>query len=315
MRITRVETIRSPCRNYCWIHAHTDTGLTGGGSTYHRADPAEAVIHEFARRCLLGRDPFDIEHIWYAMYHYASYHGLMGAELRARSGIDMALWDIVAKAVELPLYKVLGGRTRDKVPIYFSGIYDECETSREALQSWSQQCVDNGWKACKTACFFGDFYPRSGCTDFGKVAGYISAADSGEGAGVPIAAGERIFSRWGFKEILELNAADILNPDLAWTGGISEVKKIAAYAEVHYVPVAPHNYGPLTCMALTHLMATLPNTRHLEFTAYHYPTWNTYIDEPIAAREGMLEVPERPGLGRKLSPAMLELERTLIAPE
>ena len=181
MRITRVETIRSPCRNYCWILAHTDTGLTGVGETYHRADPAEAVIHEFARRCLLGCDPFDIEHIWYAMYHHASYHGLMGAELRAMSGIDMALWDIVAKAVELPLYKVLGGRTRDKVPIYFSGIYDECETSREALQSWSQQCVDNGWKACKTARFFGDFYPRSGCTDFGKVAGYISAADIDEG--------------------------------------------------------------------------------------------------------------------------------------
>jgi L-alanine-DL-glutamate epimerase-like enolase superfamily enzyme len=68
-------------------------------------------------------------------------------------------------------------------------------------------------------------------------------------------------------------------------------------------------------MALTHLMATLPNPRHLEFTAYHYPTWNTYIDEPIEAKEGMLEVPERPGLGRELSPAMLELERTLIAPE
>ena len=67
MQITRVETIRSPCRNYCWILAHTDTGLTGVGETYHRADPAEAVIHEFARRCLLGRDPFDIEHIWYAM--------------------------------------------------------------------------------------------------------------------------------------------------------------------------------------------------------------------------------------------------------
>ena len=96
MRITRVETIRSPCRNYCWVLAHTDTGLTEVGETYHRADPAEAVIHEFARRCLLGRDPFDIEHIWYAIYHNASYHGLMGAELRAMSGIDMALWDIVA---------------------------------------------------------------------------------------------------------------------------------------------------------------------------------------------------------------------------
>ena len=88
--------------------------------------------------------------------------------------------------------------------------------------------------------------------------------------GVPIAAGERIFSHWGFREILELNAADVLNPDLAWTGGISEVREIASYAQVHYVPVAPHNYGPFSCLALTHLMATIPNTCHLEFTTYHY---------------------------------------------
>jgi galactonate dehydratase len=378
MQITRVETIRSPCRNYCWMLVHTDAGIVGLGETYHRADPAEAIIHEFARDHLLGRDPFDIENIWYSMYHNASFHGLMGAELRAMSGIDMALWDIFAKAVDLPLYKVLGGRTRAQVPVYFSGIYDQVETTKDAFQDWSKQCVDEGWKACKTARFFGDFYPRRGETDFGNIANYISATDVAEGrrrfewvrdaigdqlevgldlhaafdvpsairigeavrdldpyfieepiqphnvtalkevregAGVPIAAGERIFSRWGFKEILELNAADVLNPDLAWTGGISEVKKIASYAEVHYIPIAPHNYGPLTCMALTHLMAVLPNTRHLEYTAYHYPGWNKYLDEPIQAKEGMLDVPERPGLGRELSAPMLELKRTVIEPD
>ena len=375
MQITRVETIRSPCRNYCWILIHTDAGPIGLGETYHRADPAEQIIHEFARVHLLGEDPLDIEKIWYAMYQRASFHGLMGAELRAMSGIDMALWDLFGKTVDQPLYRVLGGRTRAQVPVYFSGIYDHVETNKEAYQAWSKECVDQGWKACKTACFFGDFYPTRGATDFGRATGYISATDIDEGrrrfewvreavgdalevgldlhaafdvpsairigeairdfdpyfieepiqphnfsalkevregAGVPIAAGERIFSRWGFKEILELNAADVLNPDLAWTGGISEVKKIASYAEVHYVPIAPHNYGPLSCMALAHLMAVLPNTRHLEYTAHHYSGWNTYIDEPIEARESMLDVPERPGLGRELSAAMLELERTVI---
>ena len=133
-----------------------------------------------------------------------------------------------------------------------------------------------------------------------------------ERTGVPIAAGERIFSRWGFQQILEQRAADILNPDLAWTGGITEMKKIADYAQIHYIPVAPHNYGPLSCTALTHLMAVISNTRHLEFTAYHYPTWNTYIDEPIEVIEGHLSLPERPGLGRELSPAMLGLPRVTI---
>ena len=109
-----------------------------------------------------------------------------------------------------------------------------------------------------------------------------------ERTGVPIAAGERIFTRWGFQQILEQRAADILNTDLAWTGGITEMKKIADYAQTHYIPMAPHNYGPLNCIALTHFMAVIPDTRHLEFTAYHYPTWNTYIDEPIEVTEGLM---------------------------
>ena len=133
-----------------------------------------------------------------------------------------------------------------------------------------------------------------------------------ESGGVPIAAGEAHLLPMGLSADIRDGAADVLNPDLAWTGGISEVKKIASYAEVHYIPVAPHNYGPLSCMALTHLMAVIPNTRHLEFTAYHYPTWNTYIDEPITVKEGMLDRCERPGLGRALSPKVLELPRTTI---
>ncbi len=136
-----------------------------------------------------------------------------------------------------------------------------------------------------------------------------------ERTGVPIAAGERIFTRWGFQQILEQRAADILNPDLAWTGGITEMKKIADYAQTHYIPMAPHNYGPLNCIALTHFMAVIPNTRHLEFTAYHYPTWNTYIDEPIEVTEGHLPLRERPGLGCELSAAMLELPRVVIEAE
>ena len=102
----------------------TDSGLVGLGETYHRADPAEVIIHGFARSYLLGSNPEDREKIWDQMYRRASYHGMMGAEMRAISGIDMALWDLMGKALERPLYRILGGKTREKVPVYFSGIYD-----------------------------------------------------------------------------------------------------------------------------------------------------------------------------------------------
>ncbi len=117
MKIIKVETLRSPYRNYCWILITTDSELVGLGETYHRADPAEVIIHEFARSYLLGSNPEDREKIWDQMYRRASYHGMMGAEMRAISGIDMALWDLMGKALERPLYRILGGKTRERVPV------------------------------------------------------------------------------------------------------------------------------------------------------------------------------------------------------
>ena len=77
-------------------------------------------------------------------YKRASFHGLMGAELRAMSGIDMALWDLQGKILDRPLYRLLGGCTRNIIPIYFSGIYDEVAMEKQAVQDWSKQCVDEG---------------------------------------------------------------------------------------------------------------------------------------------------------------------------
>ena len=94
MKISKIETIRSPDRAYCWILLYTDSGHVGLGETYHRADPAEQVVHEFARQILLGSNPENVERLWDRMYKLASFHGLMGAELRAMSGIDTALWDL-----------------------------------------------------------------------------------------------------------------------------------------------------------------------------------------------------------------------------
>ena len=64
MKITKIETIRSPDRAYCWILLHMDNGHVGIGETYHHADPAEQVVHEFARELVLGRNPEDIESLW-----------------------------------------------------------------------------------------------------------------------------------------------------------------------------------------------------------------------------------------------------------
>jgi galactonate dehydratase len=127
----------------------------------------------------------------------------------------------------------------------------------------------------------------------------------------PVCTGERLFGRFRFRELLEAHACDVLMPDLAWTGGISETRKIAYMAETYYVPIAPHNYGPVTCAALAHVMAHVPNTRYLEFTADHYerwnngPGWNRWVSRPIQAADGFLPLPTGPGLGLELSEEVL----------
>jgi galactonate dehydratase len=111
---------------------------------------------------------------------------------------------------------------------------------------------------------------------------------------VPIAAGERIFTRWGFREVLQKRAAAILQPDVSHAGGILEVRKIAAMAEAYFVAVAPHcPLGPISLAACLQVDACTPNFLCQEQVCLG----EGYLREPFALRDGHVEVPTAPGLG------------------
>lgn len=116
---------------------------------------------------------------------------------------------------------------------------------------------------------------------------------------IPIAAGERLYTRWGFRDLLEKQAAAIVQPDLIHTGGITEGKKIAAMAEVYYVGVAPHNAtGPILTAANLQLDAVLPNFLIQEFFVPHMHIYDEILEENfIVMKDGHLELPKKPGLG------------------
>ncbi len=117
---------------------------------------------------------------------------------------------------------------------------------------------------------------------------------------IPIATGERLYTSFGFREVLEKNAVDIVQPDIARTGGITELKKIAALAHVHYVHVSPHNpNGPVATMASVHACASTPNFIILEYVANDVP-WREQVATPIEAKNGYIQVPTKPGLGIEL---------------
>lgn len=135
MKITKVETIwfqaqphavwekahpnaRQALPNNLWVQIHTDTGLVGLGETYYLPRAVAAVVHDVYAPLLIGRDPLDIENHWQNLFALVNFCGAFGAEMRAISAIDVALWDIAGQAAGQPIYMMLGGRSRDRIPIY-----------------------------------------------------------------------------------------------------------------------------------------------------------------------------------------------------
>lgn len=148
MKITKIETIwfqsqpeaewrkqnpnsRQALPNNLWVQIHTDTGLVGLGETYYLPRAVAGVIHDVIAPLLIGRNPLDIENHWNNMFSLVNFCGYAGAEMRAISAVDIALWDIAGQHTGQPIYNLLGGRNRDRIPIYntcvSSGKYDDLE--------------------------------------------------------------------------------------------------------------------------------------------------------------------------------------------
>jgi L-alanine-DL-glutamate epimerase-like enolase superfamily enzyme len=122
MRITHIETVRVREKpDIVWVQIYTDTGLVGLGETWYAATTVDAAVHDHFAPLLLGKDPFAIERHWLNMFRLSDHAGYGGAEMRAISALDIALWDIKGKAAGVPVYELLGGKVRDKIRVYATG--------------------------------------------------------------------------------------------------------------------------------------------------------------------------------------------------
>ena len=119
-----------------------------------------------------------------------------------------------------------------------------------------------------------------------------------ESVNVPICTGERLYTRWDYLPVLQNRLADYLMSDVCWTGGISELKKIASLAEAYYVNISPHGaMGPIQILAGAHVVKTVPNLYRLEIFSLLLPEFNKAISDPLVIRDGELYLSDRPGLG------------------
>lgn len=341
-------TVPNTRATYVYVQVLTDAGVKGLGEATLEGKP-EATIGALRdlRDFLIGKDPTMIEHLWQAMYRFSFYRG--GPVLTsALGGIDVALWDIKGKLLGEPIWKLLGGPTRERIRVYteLGDEYPDRGPNRarqlvslgfRGLKAFPQGAFEmvegpakihrivEGLKAVRQAVgnevslmfdAHGDLYPAVSW----QVAREIeelhllwieepalpenvdAMKKVKEKTSVPIATGERLFTIWGFRELMEKGIVDVIQPDMVHSGGISQLKKIAAMAEAYYVAVAPHNpLSPVTTAACLHLDAAIPNFLIQEMV-YGLPGRTAIINEPIEhVTDGYVDLPKKPGLGVELN--------------
>ena len=357
MKISNVTpmVLGTPWRNILFVKVETDDGLVGWAD----ARPVEGVgpvigyLQEAVPQ-ILGSDPFDIERMVYKFIR-ESYGRTGETAMTGIALLEIACWDIIGKALDQPIYRLMGGAFHEKIKAYANGWY-RVERKPEAWYSAAKEVTAKSYQALKFDPFGSGFYEFSREEKLKSIAlveavydavgpdvelliemhgrfNPVTAAevirdlaefrpawveepvppenlralrDVREVAlqlGIPVATGERIHTQYEYRELFELQAADIIQTDITHFGGILNMKKLAGTAEMHYVLVAPHNVGgPCSTMASIHLAASTPNFKIQEY-------FNDFADPPVkAAATGVPEVidghfalPEKPGLGIEIN--------------
>lgn len=305
--------------------------LHGGGRAM------KIIVEDDLSPLLLGEDPLDHERLGHKVYWRLQGIGRHGLVRQAYSAIDLALWDLKGKSAGLPLYKLLGGMRESTPAYGSDGgwlsmsVEEVIEAARaymdqglvgvkikvgmpdpaedaERLEKIRQALGENAWigvdaNQCydyPTALAVGRVLEELGIDWFEEplscedVDGHVRLTTTLE---IPIALGETLFSRAEFRDYLERDAVDIVQPDLTRVGGLTEWLKIAALADSHHRQISPH----LMPEVMVHLACGLPNVGAVELMPWFYPAFT----ETPTIKQGRMIPPSRPGLGLEPQPEVI----------
>lgn len=348
----------------------TEAGITGVGeakaSVGSSAVCASLVtcVKEELRPMLIGQDALEINALWERMYsgprdHYALNRGRAfpvlgrrGLTIAAMSGVDMALWDILGKSLDVPVVQLLGGACRETMPAYASGGWADVDNigaqllgycskgfggvkmrvgvmdgdvdtsvarvraARQALGPKIKLMADaHGTFSVPEAKRFCDGVADCDLYWFEEPVNADDRAGAREvraHAQMPIAAGESEFTRFDFRDLIEHRAVDVLQPDLAICGGITEGRRIAALADTHQMALAPHLWGScVSFMAGLHLAFASPAAVILEYSLGANPLLRELPEEQIEVVDGRIAAPVKAGLGVTLRPEFIDKYRRM----
>jgi 2-dehydro-3-deoxyphosphogalactonate aldolase len=354
--------------NWVFLKLLTDEGIEGVGEAKVPFEPYIVVqmIEDMGEEFVLGSDPFNIEKLWQLLYNGRNSEHPDLTRLSIISAFDMACWDIVGKALNQPIYNLLGGKFHEKLRAY-SYLYPSPEQNMTNRELWvnpeqtairAVEYVEQGFTALKIdpiSSFLGlaPLGPKELSLEALRSAEAViksmrnaigdkcdiligthgqmtthsaislakrleeyhplwyeepihpenrdELARVARATSIPIATGERLSTKYEFAELLEKQAASILQICVGRVGGITEAKKIAGMAEVHYAQIAPFGaVGPISAAASVQVDVCIPN-----FLMQEGPgTWSGFRDqilrEPIKWENGYLIPPTKPGLGVEL---------------
>ena len=354
MKISKVTpmVLGTEWRNLTIVKVETDDGLVGVGEcrALNRTDGVLGYLSEAAPRYILGEDPFNIESLVARMFRED--FGRAGEITQTVTALlEVACWDIVGKALNQPVYKLLGGAVRNRIKGYANGWYTG-ERTPDEFHAAAKRVLAKGYKALKFDPFGAGFYEMERAektfviglveavrdavgpdveiliemhgrfnpvtaVEFARelapfkpswleepvppenIAAQKKAADAIAPLGIPVATGERLHTMYEYRELFELQACDIIQPDITHFGGILNTKKLAAWAEAYYMLIAPHNVGgPISTAAALHLAACTPNFKIQE----HFNDFaEAYVKKAAPGNpeidDGYFALPSGPGLG------------------
>ncbi len=322
-----------------FIKVLTDTEAQG---VFGPIDPEVARIIELRLKpVVVGEDPFAVEKLWDMMYKI-QIHGRKGEAMFAISSLDCALWDLMGKAKDEPVVKLLGGPVQDRIPVYASmlgfsieqekvversiemveqgftsmkwffrhgpgsGVYgvkenvDLVRTIRDCvgddvdimLDCWSSWTVPYALKmAKKIERFEPAWLEEPVMAD--NIDGY---AELRRKVDIPISGGEHEYTRWGVRELLKREAVDILQVDVKWCGGITELRKICALTSADNIPLIPHAgwTEPSQAVIFSQPQTLCPL---IEYLVKHSQVQQAFNQQKLTVKNGYFYTPDKTGLG------------------
>ena len=336
-----------------FLEIETDEGVKGLSGPVSEI-PA-FLIGRALKPILMGQDPLAVELIWDKLYRHAV-HGRKGEMMMAISALDCALWDLRGRWAGAPVYRLLGGPTRDRIPAYASALGYSLEP--EKVRQRARKLVQQGYQATKWFFRHGPASGREGVERNLELARTLRQAVGDDvdimldawmswdvpyalhmtqrlaeyrprwieepvlpdkidcyariraASPIPIAGGEHEYTRWGIHSLLQAGAVDVLQPDIYWAGGITEMVKICALASVYDIPVIPHGHSvPVTA----HLLAAQPPTLCpiLEYLIKWNEVNQFFLKHPVRPEGGSVPLPKGPGLGLDLDERQIQDRREL----